>query len=272
MKLFVLDIAIEGSTVSRRVRIPADLTLADLHTVIQATLGWQDDYPHRFKLGSRAGAKDIDAIFTAPDTSIGYLYDERYAVTVTSVGVELGGQRSNEDFVVLTSDPGADAQVLTARLRNAFVTVAYHADRQPTFTRWGNREDVALFDHAVELFLKRRDPNQAAPVLRERAKLQSLIEELLATPSMTILREAAARLQGEGLARGEAIDALVALAASFPGDVTDVREQVAFLNGAQQLTKAIYTDTFAGGPSAVIAMQLALKTTRDRNKRRRKRR
>jgi len=268
MKLFVLDIGIDGTSIRRRLRIPADLTLDDLHVVIQAALGWHEEYAHRFKLGGRT-AKALEEIFTGPDVSVGYMYDERYAVTVTSVAVELGGARSNEDFECLSGDATADIGAITARLRTAFVTVAYHADKEPTFKGWGNRDEVPLFDHAVQIFLRRREPEQPAPVLRERARIQSHMEELLATPSMTILRDCLTRLQQQGLTRSDALDALVALAASFPGDDGNVREQQAFLMAVKQLNA---DSRLPSGPSAVIAAQLALKGQRDRNKRRRKRR
>lgn len=48
-----LKIALKGSRppVWRRVLVPADIRLADLHHVIQACFGWDDDHLHRFTVG-----------------------------------------------------------------------------------------------------------------------------------------------------------------------------------------------------------------------------
>jgi hypothetical protein len=37
-------------TVWRRIQVPADCTLARLHKVIQATMGWQDFHLHEFTI------------------------------------------------------------------------------------------------------------------------------------------------------------------------------------------------------------------------------
>ena len=34
----------------RRLLVPADLTLADLHNVIQCAMGWEDDHLHEFQI------------------------------------------------------------------------------------------------------------------------------------------------------------------------------------------------------------------------------
>src|SRR5260370_31806637 len=38
----------------RRLLVPADLTLADLHHVIQRAMGWEDDHLHEFQIGGKA--------------------------------------------------------------------------------------------------------------------------------------------------------------------------------------------------------------------------
>lgn len=40
----------------RRVEVPAEMTLKDLHAVIQAAMGWEDDHLHQFHLGRRTQA------------------------------------------------------------------------------------------------------------------------------------------------------------------------------------------------------------------------
>lgn len=38
-------------TIWRRVAVPKDITLGDLHTVIQIAMGWDDDHLHEFQIG-----------------------------------------------------------------------------------------------------------------------------------------------------------------------------------------------------------------------------
>ena len=44
----------------RRVRVPADLPLLDLHLVIQITMGWDDVHPHVFDVGGREYGPEPD--------------------------------------------------------------------------------------------------------------------------------------------------------------------------------------------------------------------
>jgi len=45
----------------RRVLVPADFTLAQLHNVVQAAMGWEDDHLHEFHIGGlRFGVPDPD--------------------------------------------------------------------------------------------------------------------------------------------------------------------------------------------------------------------
>src|SRR5229473_1639416 len=37
----------------RRLLVPADVTLAQLHDVLQATMGWEDGHMHEFSIGQR---------------------------------------------------------------------------------------------------------------------------------------------------------------------------------------------------------------------------
>ena len=47
---FRLSLAEVRPTVWRRVQVPADYTLARLHKVIQAAMGWQDYHLHEFTI------------------------------------------------------------------------------------------------------------------------------------------------------------------------------------------------------------------------------
>jgi hypothetical protein len=274
MKLLVLNVADTGAGAPwRRVRVPAEISLDDLHVVIQAVMGWDDRHPHRWKLGAaRTASGDdakVDSVFGAPGVAVGYLYDERFELTITAETLERTEERSNDDFAVLAAD--ADVAPLNERLRGAFFTLAYNPDREHNFEAWGDRGRVSAFEEAVRRALIRREPNQPGVQLRERTRLHCMVEELLASPSMTILRDALTRLQAQGLARGEALDALVALAASFPGDVTDVQEQMSYLSAAKLLSADSCRQTFPNGPVPIIAARLEISGARKRNQRRRKR-
>ena len=55
-EVFQLKIVLEGSKppIWRRVLIPADLKLPDLHEVIQLVMGWNHEHLHHFMVGTRA--------------------------------------------------------------------------------------------------------------------------------------------------------------------------------------------------------------------------
>ena len=40
-------------TIWRRVAVPKDITLGDLHSVIQVAIGWEDDHLHEFQIGKK---------------------------------------------------------------------------------------------------------------------------------------------------------------------------------------------------------------------------
>lgn len=55
-QLFQFHLFLEGTgpQVWRRIQVPADFTLAGLHRVIQAVMGWQDYHLHQFTIAGRA--------------------------------------------------------------------------------------------------------------------------------------------------------------------------------------------------------------------------
>src|SRR5262245_56149608 len=62
-KIFQLKIALAGirPPVWRRVLVPGEMTLADLHDVVQVAMGWTDTHLHEFEIGdARYGAPDPD--------------------------------------------------------------------------------------------------------------------------------------------------------------------------------------------------------------------
>ena len=54
----------------RRVLVPADITLGDLHRVIQIAMGWDDDHLHEFEIGKVRYGATISDIFEVGDPSL----------------------------------------------------------------------------------------------------------------------------------------------------------------------------------------------------------
>src|ERR1035437_10829195 len=55
--------------IGRRLLVPADFTLARLHTVLQIAFGWNDDHLHGFRIGRQLyGPPEPDALFGMPET------------------------------------------------------------------------------------------------------------------------------------------------------------------------------------------------------------
>lgn len=47
----LVEIAFSSPSIYRRIRIPGDASLAELHKIIQNSFGWGDDHSHRFFIG-----------------------------------------------------------------------------------------------------------------------------------------------------------------------------------------------------------------------------
>jgi len=54
-EMYQLKVTLLGTSppIWRRLLVPADLTLAQLHDVLQAAMGWQDCHMHEFRVGRR---------------------------------------------------------------------------------------------------------------------------------------------------------------------------------------------------------------------------
>jgi pRiA4b ORF-3-like protein len=62
-KIFQLKNALAGirPPMWRRVLVPGEITLAELHEVVQVAVGWTDTHLHEFEIGdARYGAPDPD--------------------------------------------------------------------------------------------------------------------------------------------------------------------------------------------------------------------
>jgi hypothetical protein len=206
VKAFVLDV--KTDTTWRRLRIPSELTLADLHTAIQATTGGNDSQLHRFEShGERVpDTHPLERIFTKLEARIDYVYGtQRYSVVAD--GLTRQETRSAEDFACLAGDEACDIAKANERLRSVFVTISYHADREPTFDAWNDPSPRALFTEAVRLHLMQRDSKLSASAARERARLQAEVEQGLTSDLM--LKAKVEKLCAEGQSRSQAIETLV---------------------------------------------------------------
>ena len=54
-EIYQLKVTLLGTSppIWRRLLVPADLTLAQLHDVLQAAMGWEDGHMHEFSIGQR---------------------------------------------------------------------------------------------------------------------------------------------------------------------------------------------------------------------------
>src|SRR5215831_16719149 len=53
--VYELKVTLEGTDppIWRRIRVPCQITLADLHLVLQAVMGWENDHLYMFQVGKR---------------------------------------------------------------------------------------------------------------------------------------------------------------------------------------------------------------------------
>jgi pRiA4b ORF-3-like protein/uncharacterized protein DUF6429 len=140
-RLIDLDLHLRGSAdaphVRRRVRVPGDLTLADLHRVIQVVMRWDDVHPHVFDVdgreyGPEPDEEEISLHWAADDAAMTvaravkkdarfeYTYDFRREQRVeVSVVAEHTGMRSQIACLDGEGD-GFDAGDVNARLAEEF--------------------------------------------------------------------------------------------------------------------------------------------------------
>jgi len=54
-EIYELKVTLLGTSppIWRRLQVPADMTLAQLHEVLQTAMGWQDGHMHEFSVGQR---------------------------------------------------------------------------------------------------------------------------------------------------------------------------------------------------------------------------
>ncbi len=57
----------------RRLRVPGELSLAELHRVLQISMGWTESHLHQFELGNGVGPAKIERakFFGATEQAIG---------------------------------------------------------------------------------------------------------------------------------------------------------------------------------------------------------
>lgn len=79
-KIFELSVVLQhlDPPVRRQVQVPGEITLAELHRVLQVAMGWDDDHLHEFDV---AGAR-----YGSPDFGLGGVADETQAKLFRLVG------------------------------------------------------------------------------------------------------------------------------------------------------------------------------------------
>jgi Plasmid pRiA4b ORF-3-like protein len=58
-EIYQIKVTLSGTEppIWRRLLVPADLTLAGLHNVLQSAMGWDDSHPHEFRIGRQGYAE-----------------------------------------------------------------------------------------------------------------------------------------------------------------------------------------------------------------------
>jgi hypothetical protein len=145
-RVFEFDLELHGIAppVWRRVRVPADLTLADLHRVIQIAMRWEDVHRHVFDIDGREfgpepeeeeifldwGGDDAKVLVSeAVAKSTGtfeYVYD---FVTEHRVGIRVAGELTGMPALIVCVQ--GDGNAFDADDINARLTAEFHADRIP---------------------------------------------------------------------------------------------------------------------------------------------
>jgi hypothetical protein len=95
-----LELRERAPRVWRRVRVPADLPLADLHRVIQVVMQWDDVHPHVFDVAGREYGPEPDE----EEVSLHWAGDDRH--------VTLAKAAKKERVFEYTYDFGAEQRVL----------------------------------------------------------------------------------------------------------------------------------------------------------------
>jgi len=74
----------------RRVRVPAEITLADLHRVLQIAMGWRDTHLHQFEVGGE--------LIGVPDPEISRPLTDESKIALVDVALEKTRFRYDYDF------------------------------------------------------------------------------------------------------------------------------------------------------------------------------
>ncbi len=63
-EIYQIKVTLLGTTppIWRRLLVPADMTLEQLHSVLQEAMGWDDSHLHDFRIGERRFGRPISTI------------------------------------------------------------------------------------------------------------------------------------------------------------------------------------------------------------------
>jgi hypothetical protein len=103
----IIQISISGTKVWRRVMLPGDCTLKDMHRLIQKCLSWNDSYQYRFSY-EISGEADIKQL--GDKTQIGELFEQ----DITEIRYEYGVKWLLKIIILSSYSPGKDETVRCA--------------------------------------------------------------------------------------------------------------------------------------------------------------
>lgn len=289
METCELDILLDGTKVSRRVRIPSAALLGDLHVLVQTAMGWNDTVFHSFiidteTLGDLDDEDFVEAhpnadheddfeladVFADAERNVTYAYGKwRHTLRLNTM-VD-GGERpvcisgqgdcpADPDEPVPFSVDGANA-----RIEDAFMTVPdYDADQEQNAQLWQETELDDMLPMVLDYLDTRGElTDDQARVLR--AQLQVLTEAMLADGQAPELANAIHRFRDNGSTRSQAIDAMVALMTEFPQVLDDEADDAydAYLVETEDYTPQAFKKRFPEG-AAGAATAMAERISRQR--------
>ena len=122
-EIYQLKVTLSGvkPPIWRRVLVPCDLTLAQLHTVLQTAMGWENYHLHEFRIGGLTiGAPDPDAprtLLNEKKVRLRNVLDKVGAKGVYTYDFGDGWEHNIVVEKVLTPEPGVEYPVCTAGKR-----------------------------------------------------------------------------------------------------------------------------------------------------------
>lgn len=89
MNVFSIKISLQGirPQIFRRIEVPCDLTLHDLHLVIQAAMGWENYHLYEFKIGNKIFTSNPDKWPRFPEFHGLPVYDDSESAYINEIAL-----------------------------------------------------------------------------------------------------------------------------------------------------------------------------------------